>query len=242
MSITIKQLNAYQLVIDDDPPITVRRLGKGRFTTAYQELSDASAVYLSVCEEDGDYSKRILMECDGPYFPKLEHLGTIEVKGRFSQATQEKEYEVYKTEFYQRLLAKHANAWSDYKALRAASDEALRNIHARHETNRYAMRWCDRGYDIMNRTIELLVYAKRGDLADVLETLKDAAMNYGSCYTFEFAPRNLGVRHGCDKPNCDRPEHAQLVLVDPIFSLETIERQRNEHRKRYEARHSRAMY
>jgi hypothetical protein len=190
MDVTLRRLKpCFELEIPDEHlSLTVERIGKGRFTTAYR--ANECTVYLVVNKDAGDYSKHILSNCDGPYIPELERVGHTKAG-----------HTVWRTRYYQRLRADHKAAWAEYKRLK----NVWLPLHwsAGHEYGR--------GLRIMDGTIDKL--DPDHPLTKALQQIRDECTNYGLSYTFEFAPRNLGV---------DTAGH--LILLDPIFDLETIQR------------------
>lgn len=62
-------------------------------------------------------------------------------------------------------------------------------------------------------------------LVRALEILADNAANYGADWTFEFAPRNLATT-----------SKGHLILLDVLFSMELVARQRAAAQKRRESR------
>ena len=217
--ITLKALRPqFHLEIDGSATV-VQQIGRGRFTTAYRPVTDLphDLVYLFVREEHGDYSKRILEEAakgEPPevrdYLPVLEHLGAREVVNGYPR-TSTGELAVFRTRFYLPLTAKHVRAWREFKALVAARDEAWRE-----QINWQDRRWMQNGHAVMDRTIDLL--DKRGEvppaLIEALRAIRDAAGNYGASYVFEFAKRNIGIRGA----------GGNLILLDPVFDIETVQR------------------
>lgn len=189
----------------------VEQIGRGRFCTAYRDISSTD-VYLVVKEEIGDYSKRILGDCSGPYFPKLEYLGP------YSSC------EVFKTTYYRKLTAKSKQAWKEFRACQKARDEAWSQT-----LNQYRQQSVSQlGQVCIGKTLDILRDAGSvsEELLEALEELASAAGNYGSGYTFEFAARNLAV---------DENDH--LILLDPVFDLETTERDRITALKRRQGRY-----
>lgn len=203
----VKVRPRYMLTPEHGQPLgKVEQIGKGRFCTAYRSLAHTSVVYLVVKEEAGDYSKHILGDCTGSYFPELERLGDCGDRT------------VYRTRYYERLTAKHKHAWAEFKRLAAARETAWQEITRKQAKNNHNTPMHVFGVDVANRTIEIICEQGRlgaigtnGAMIDALEQLVNSMSNYGSSYTFEFAARNLAVN-----------DHGRLVLLDPVFDLETI--------------------
>ena len=180
-------------------PIPVQQIGKGRFCTAYRQLDKPEQVYLVV--KDGDRSKEILSNClpiEGPHLPELERMGMMG------------DAYVWQTRYYERLTAKHKEAWAQYKILRDLTEKTWPTLQRR--ANYAYNAW---GYDLMAAVVEGLAdhcTAKRLDwwrLHKALEAVMNSAADYGASYTFEFAPRNLAVR-----------ADGKLILLDPVFDLD----------------------
>lgn len=191
-------------------PVEVEQIGKGRFCTAYRAIADQSIVYLLVAESQGDYSKEILSHCSpSPYLPQIEQLGEIGDR------------RLYQTRYYHPLKAKHRTAWQQFRLLQSAAETA------RKETIQHLMQhWWMRGHECMQRTIELLEDTIPADLSSTLEHLATWAGDYAQSYTFEFAARNLAV-----------DDDGHLILLDPIFDMETIGKQRIASARRRERRY-----
>lgn len=199
---------------DDGPSVEVERIGAGRFTTAYRQTADPTVVYLVVNDEDGDYSKDIIANCDGPYFPALEKMGT------YRDAT------VWKTRYYQRLRASYHIAWSEFRAAADCRERVYTEVMRRSDTRK--MPFYRLGHEVMAQTVDKLrdEYPNYHGLADALGQLTDESANYGSSYVFEFAARNLAV---------DNTGH--LILLDPIFDLESMEKMRQAALRRGQSRY-----
>jgi hypothetical protein len=209
MDYRIKQLAPrYHLTPNEGPSIEVERIGRGRYCTAYRDLSgDRRRVYLRVKPEDN--SKHILSDCpQNPYLPELEQIGSIG------------DDDLWRTWFYNRLTARAKHAWAEYRILQKAQEE-VRGIRFQDRPGYALGAW---GYDAMAAIIER-VQPQSERLAEVLQTICDSAANYGSSYTFEFAPRNLAT-----------DDNGYLILLDPVFDLEEVMRANHEARKRAERR------
>lgn len=202
-SCTLRRLTPrYMLTLEGIGGVEVTRIGKGQFCTAYRCTNNEDRVYLVVDDERGDYSKDILADCDGPYFPELEKVGDLRGKT------------VWRTHYYRRLKASDTAAWQQFKLMAGCNLQARAEILSGHADYVY------RGREAVDRTIDL-VRVTDAELADALQVLADAAANYGSSYTFEFAVRNLAV---------DSDGH--LILLDPVFDLETMAKENRKREKR----------
>lgn len=199
----------FEMVLNEDchnerRPI-VERIGRGRFTTAYREI-DTPTVYL-FASETGDSSKRILMDCAGPYIPALKLLGD---RGDST---------VFETTFYPRLTAKSVGAWAQYRLIAKCREAAWSEVVMKRD--RHTCPLSELGYDVMSRTVDA-VQPQNEELAEALQQVADSACNYGQSYVFEFAPRNLAT-----------DDAGHLILLDPVFDLRFLEEeQRNAEKRR----------
>lgn len=187
----------------------VQQLGKGRFCTAYQSLNRADLVWLVVQQHHGDYSKEILIEAG---MESNRYIPQLEHVGDMGEAT------VYQTRFYHKLTAVSKGAWREYRILQRAREAVWRTVPTGP---------C-KGLDVMDAIIKAVECAVSGELLEALAQIRDSCTNYGQSYTFEFAPRNLAVN-----------DDGGLILLDPVFNLETIERDRitAERKRRAHARY-----
>lgn len=219
MDITIKRLTPrYMLHVEGGQSIEVERIGKGRFTVAYLETStsrELASVFLVVNEDAGDYSKHILSNCDGPYIPQLERLGYVQAG-----------HTVWQTRYYRRPRATDTLAWKQFRAIAKCREDAWTEVMRSTDTRKRP--YYTLGADVMQLTIDKLKaeYAFSGALTDALEQIAGESANYGSSYVFEFAARNLGVDND-----------GGLILLDPVFDLESMERVRQAELKRHQHRY-----
>lgn len=211
--ITLKANKPSFTLTIDAATVTVERIGKGRFCTAYRDVA-SDTVYLFVAEDQGDYSKEILKYLRGtPYIPDLEYLWDYQTRL------------VYRTKYYPRLTAASKLAWAQYKALAKCLEDARTECTQRRPAH---VAWYQDGHHIMYRTVELLRerYPESEELTGTLDTLVSWASSYGASYCFEFWPRNLGT-----------DTNGGLILLDPIFDMETVAKDRAEHLKRHQAQY-----
>ena len=187
--------------------ISVKKIGKGMFSTAY--LGTDGRVYLVTKDDGGDYAKEILAMIydDGdrsPYIPPVKREGMTNDASVFSMP-------LYKAPLRK---ADSPKAWAQYRTLMRCWSQAQTVVRKRLG---YRERMTYYGYDIMVQTVECAEVDKDATpgLIRALELLRDAAANYGSDWSFEFAPRNLATTKG-----------GNLVLLDALFSMELVERRR----------------
>lgn len=205
MDITIKRLTPrYKLTIDDRHEYEVERIGRGRFTVAYLDTSvsrELASVFLVVNEDAGDYSKHILSNCDGPYIPQLDRIGDVQAG-----------HTVWQTRYYRRLRATDTLAWKQFRAIAQCREVAWTEVMRASDTRKTP--YYTLGNQVIHRTIEKFRDEYNyPELADALDQIADECDNYGSSYVFEFAARNLGVNND-----------GGLILLDPVFDLESMER------------------
>ena len=205
--------------------IKAEKIGQGRFVTAYRSLADPSVVYLRSRGEHPeygcDYSKEVLANCD-----VMTHLPRVEREGSIGD-----DY-LFTCPYYSRLTAAHKTAWKQYKLLAKLREDAWRAVvmPKSHEggisrygsdVNLHVIHALGEHLSMLEQSNKLDEYVNCNVLLSALQEIVDAAINYGHDYVFEFAPRNLAV-----------DESGRLILLDPIFSLEYMERERNAKAKR----------
>jgi hypothetical protein len=178
--------------------LTLDRIGKGRFTTAWRNCSN---VYLQTSEQD--FSKEIL--CDlarmnrNPHIPDIVDLGAMDGN---------KPYKVYREPLYQPLTARSKVAWAQFKELRDLAHEAWSETITTSGRN-----------DGMDAQVFIEKFRAAVDNSTYLpDTLKEAiselvnqCYNYGSGYMVEVA-----------KHNCAVDDAGTLILLDPVFNLTQI--------------------
>ena len=192
---------------DSRPSIHAKQIGKGRWTTAYADR-DSRHVYLFVAvRPDGgtDYAKELIADIGGGnlHIPRVERFDEID-------GTVGDRFRVYKSERYLPLTAKCGSAWTQFKQLRKIAEEEVRAANVRQAGQRVA----PQGYEVMERIIERVRVAPKAttELVEALELLRDATMNYGSNWWFEFAKRNCAV-----------DAYGSLILLDCVFDQDQIE-------------------
>tara|TARA_Y100000034_G_scaffold74318_1_gene89431 strand:- start:15122 stop:15697 length:576 start_codon:yes stop_codon:yes gene_type:complete len=168
-------------------------LGKGRYCTAWRDIVLPNTVWLIT--KENDWSKEILMDAfneeNSKHLPLCGYLGYVHSRGW---------KRVYRTEFSETLTAKH-KAWKLIKNLE----------YKRREANRQIYRWQDNcwwGYEAMHNIVDDM---EESSEKEALEALMNSAANYGSSWTFEFAPRNCGIS-----------KKGELLFRDCVFNLEEI--------------------
>lgn len=185
--------------------VAVSPLGKGSFTKAFLGADGFVYLFTREGEDTGDYSKEILANIDSsnPYLPKVETMGYFD-GGR-----------VYRMPRYNVPLRKgdSATAWAEYKILAKCRETAYLKVMTQTRRSGSIGIW-NYGYTIADETMA----CAEGDFPEVVEALQelaDAMVNYGTGYTFEFAPRNLGT---------DASGH--LILLDVTYDMEAMEKKR----------------
>lgn len=166
----------YTLHIDGEER-TVKKIGKGQFTTAY---SDGSTVFLIVA--DGCYDKDMAVELHNtfpnPYFPAVEKAGYCG------------ERTVYRCPLYGKLTAAHQQAWLVYKTIKGAHDStrAVSKLHGTYDGYEFNQRVLDK------LTSDALVTPNFPDGAlSALQTAVDFAADFGSEYWLDIGRVNFAV-------------------------------------------------
>ena len=204
---------------DGRTEIPVKQIGKGMFSRAYLTKTGTPYVYPKTTEMDGgDYSKRQLYELsrDGdhsPYLPRLVEVGCDDDNACF-----------YRMPYYRAPLRKKdsAKAWAQYRMLYTCWVEARVEVFRGKSTQQCIFS----GHQIMDYVVECAEeWGALPGLVRALDPLRGAASNYGSDYSFEFAPRNLATT-----------DAGHLILLDCVFSLEVVEKQRRAEERRAQAR------
>lgn len=209
--------------------VPLKLIGKGHFTKAYQRLDMLDEVV--VVTKDDTYDKTILAEAHADD-PKNPHLPHVVRRGNA------RDYAVYTVPWYKAPLRKadSPKAWADYTAIKKCLEAGWKAVRAKSATYyekhdpgipglvgprmvgrvRYPS-FTHEGYSIAYGTWECASADPRisRPLVNALESIMQTMANYGSSYVFEFSPRNLAT---------DPAGH--LVLLDPIFDMEAIERDR----------------
>ena len=207
------------LTLDGGKEINLKQIGKGMFSKAYLTIKGKPYVYVITQQNDaGDYSKEILSTLRSPYLPSVTDVGCLDDGSC-----------VYKMPYYRAPLRKKnsTKAWKQYTVLKQCWEEAQANIRAklakRYDYRNAAHQFIYHGYDVMAEVVD----CARGNkdvpagLVKALESLREGAANYGSDYSFEFSPRNLATT-----------ESGHLILLDVVFSMESVGKIRARARKK----------
>lgn len=181
--------------------IPVKRIGKGAFSVAMASVSPNPKtgerdVYLFSDDETSD-KELMAMAYDAdprnPHLPKVEKLGHTHDKTVYVMP-------LYRAPFRK---ADSLAGWKDFVAIKKCWETARRTQG--HKAS---------GYDINFATVACARDAGvRKAMVDALENLMDTAANYGSEYTFEFAPRNLAT-----------DARGNLILLDVLYDREALMR------------------
>jgi len=211
--------------------VPIKQIGKGMFSKAYLTTTGTPYVYLFTREDNGgDYAKRILSELTpnpgdkwrrSRYLPKTVDLGCLNDGSC-----------VYRMPLYRAPLRKKDSekAWKQYRALEKCWNEATRNIKnklaKKYDWQNAAYQYQYHGRDIMDEVVECARKSKDvpAGLVNALNELVEESANYGNDYTFEFSPRNLATT-----------ESGHLILLDVVFSLESVAKTRAKARKKVPA-------
>ena len=202
-----------RLVSPDGESKAVKRIGKGTFSSVYALSGDTTdkqaREFVYVETPETIYDKEIIAEVyrqqDGPRNP---HLPQIEFLGHTANGR------LYRMRRYKMPLRKAATKnWEDYQSLRKCWEEALEEVRRKRG---YGRQFMYSGHEILQATVDCAKKRKvKKRLRDALEALKDWSAMYGSAYTFEISPRNVGT---------DRK--GNLVLVDVLFDMEEVAKAR----------------
>jgi len=165
-------------------------LGRGFFTTAWKDLEGSVTL---ISSDPLKEALALFADQSLPHVPKIERLECDRPDG--SQA--------YRMPYYERLTAKHKEAWRIYRGLEKAwTSMACKPPHE----PRLAI---DKSEKILD---DLIVAAEvPASVTGALRSMLDAASNYGSGIALEFAPRNLAV-----------DSEGNLILLDVMFDAERI--------------------
>lgn len=182
---------------------SLEKIGKGAFSVAYRDLENQEQVLIFVRDLQDqnlqDYAKESLADwCYSDnhgaikHLPKMEWLESeYEEKGVF--------YQVFLTDFYENLSAKHKQAWTQHKQIKRLFDQALtsrgNNEHALDQTRRF---------------LKLAEKELDPDLYDALIAVSDAFRNFDDP-SFDFGKRNFGVNR-----------EGVLILRDVVFCQEKM--------------------
>jgi len=192
------------ITIGDRKPIPIKKIGQGMFAKAYATTKGKPRVFLEIADDAGDYSKEMLSSISNDtrskYLPKTTKIGVTPTST------------IYEQPLYKAPLRKadSAKAWKEYRTLEKCWQEALRTIQGRGR-GRY---WIYDGYDLQHLVRECAKSKKLSPaLIRALELLTEETPNYGTTYSFEFAPRNLAT-----------DAKGNLILLDVLFDLETVQK------------------
>lgn len=182
---------------------TLEKIGKGAFSTAYRDLENPDQVLIFVRDLQDqdlqDYSKEALADwCYSDnqgamkHIPKMEWLDQeYKERGNF--------YQVFLTDFYENLSAKHKQAWTQHKQIKRLFDQALtsrgNNEHALDQTRRF---------------LKLAEKELDQDMYDALIAVSDAFRNFDDP-SFDLGKRNFGVSN-----------EGVLILRDVVFCQEKM--------------------
>lgn len=186
----LKKIATAILTFDDGTEHPVSYLGKGMTHDAWVNKRHVYLVSRTVKGVE-DYSKEILTGHTYPLHSK--HIPKVRLLGELPG-----DHRVYQMPLYEKLTARHKEAWKQQRFINEARREAMREHPGPSMTT-----GTDFAYEIVTKVTP--VYKSLG-LA--LEQLTDAMCNYGSHYTFEFNISNLSVKG------------ETLILRDVIYSVE----------------------
>lgn len=208
------RLKKGELTLPDGATCTLRPIGKGAFARVYcttpAKRGQKPKVYAFIKDDAGDYSKEIFSSLTenehSKHIPKVKRAGETH------------DSYVYEMPLYKTPLRREDSptAWDQYKILRKCRDDAWFK-----QLKRDMRMIVYQGYAIMDDTIQCAKKAKTpSSLLRALALIRDAASNYGSTYTFEFAPRNLAT-----------DDKGALILLDPVYDQETMLKKRVRRRR-----------
>jgi hypothetical protein len=181
---------------EDYKMIDARFIGRGAFATCYRD-NDTVYSFIKTNGDNSDYSKEaIALFANGKHIPQIEKLGgNVDESGL-----------VFKMPFYNRLNNTNPEAWRQART--------LIRIWKRMGYKQQG----ESGYEYNNRVIEFVrMEAIENDdstldeIADDLESIKNACSNYDDTYVFEFAVRNMKVN-----------DDGTLILLDVIFNAKAL--------------------
>jgi hypothetical protein len=207
--------------------IRVKQIGKGSFTTAYVEVDAPTPgnraqtaesraqprVFLVASDEVVD---KELLAAAHDEAPRNPHLPRVEKFGYTSD-----DQTVYVMPLYRAPLRKadSPEGWRDFSILKKCREQAWSEVS---KSARGLGAMTHRGYDVNEATLACAeASGVRPAVLEALRALVDTASNYGASQVFEFAARNLAT-----------DAEGNLVLLDPLFDMERLERQRREAAKK----------
>jgi hypothetical protein len=188
--------------------IRIKQIGKGAFTTAYVTVeAPTPRVFLVASAEVVDKELLASAHDEAPQNP---HLPRVE---KFGYTTDDQT--VYVMPLYRAPLRKadSPEGWRDFSILKKCREQAWSEVS---KSARGLGAMTHRGYDVNEATLACAeASGVRPAVLEALRALVDTASNYGASQVFEFAARNLAT-----------DADGNLVLLDPLFDMERLERQR----------------
>lgn len=205
MSVTLKLKAPCAVLTVNGHEHHVERIGKGRYCTAWR--NGAENVWLQVHESD--LSKDALADCSSnPHLPKVE---------RFDWFDDNAPFRLYREPLYQPLLARHKQAWADFRQIYKLWNDAhsatcqwndMRNVSVRVNN-------CNTAF------AELVGASTLAEpLKEAVRELVEQAACYGD-YQIEISKRNCAVDSA-----------GNLILLDPMFDRAELEQDRAAKMKR----------
>jgi hypothetical protein len=194
--------------------IRVKQIGKGSFTTAYV-TTEAPTPRVFLVASDEVVDKEILASAHDAA-PTNPHLPRVE---KFGYTTGDQT--IYVMPLYRAPLRKadSPEGWRDFSILKKCREQAWSEVS---KSARGLGAMTHRGYDVNEATLACAeASGVRPAVLEALRALVDTASNYGASQVFEFAARNLAT-----------DADGNLVLLDPLFDMERLERQRREATKK----------
>lgn len=178
-----------------------KRIGKGEFCTAWRSIDTPQNVYL-ICKE-GDNVKEVLKQIqDTPHIPMMQYVDSYYHCGI--------DYTIWKTEYSEKLTAKHKDAWKIAKILRETWDNTpwTKPYPFYGSTRSERQEWLDLWHDRVRRFIDTIEQDDRipATIHSALACVYSWACAYGPNFLFEFPNRNLGI-----------DSNGNLVLRDILF-------------------------
>jgi hypothetical protein len=189
-----------------DGDVEVERIGKGAFSTVYREVGGAGRVFAVSADETPD---KEIVSFAHDALPENPHIPAIEKFGHTADGKT-----VYAMPHYRAPLRKgdSPDGWRDYVKLKKCHDETFEEARRK---NYHATPY-DLGYPVSFATVECAKESQVSSaVTEAVERLMNEASSYGATYGFEFPPKNLAT-----------DDHGNLVLLDVLFDLEAMARQR----------------
>ena len=184
-------------------PLT--EIGHGAFSFAYR-TEDGKTVFVVV--KKGSWDKEILATAHEDD-PKNPHIPAVQFVDALDDGRR-----VYRMPFYESpIRTARKQAWAHFRAMRDAHEAEV------HATDFFMMRDPYQGHCVMSGVVDRLRGKVPAALLRALEAIKDASTDYGSTWWFEFAARNLAT-----------DAKGRLVLLDPIYDKDFLQKMRNRRR------------